>query len=154
MTTPIIGLTTGIEAKRNLIRRLKNEADGGLLRDVSVDYAYNGQVGRRSIYGGGWRGTPKQLSAESGSLYSEVVTAGLYIRIRTEGAADVETLDGEGGEIAAILAAVAVRDPRLAGGMTWLGIAWSQGDYSRTDAETIVVHAYQAQIATFGSWGP
>ncbi len=149
-------LTNATRAKKAVIGRLKAEADGGLLRDVEVHYGYHGNVGLRSIYGGGWRILEqKDAVAEGpGILVEEIVAVSLYIRVVRRPAVDVEVTDADADDVAAVLARVFAGDPNLPGDMSWLGIASGQGDYSRTDDETISVHAYQLQVGSYLSWRP
>ncbi len=150
------GLTNATRAKKALFGRLKAEADGGLLSDVDVNYGYHGNVGLRSIYGGGWRILDQKdaVAEQSGLLVEEIVAVSLYIRVVKRPPVDVEETDAEVDEIAAVLARIFFNDPTLPGDMSWLGIASGQGDYSRTDDETISVHGYQARIGSFLSWRP
>jgi hypothetical protein len=146
--------TNATLAKLALLDRLKAEADGGLLAGVEVHYAYHGNVGPKSLYGGGWRMTAEQDVAEqAGILVRELVTVSLYVRIVARPPTDVEETDVEADRIAGIISRIFRHDPQLAGPLAFLGIAGGQGDYSRLDDETVSVHAYQVQVGSHLSYG-
>ncbi len=146
--------TNATAAKRAIIDRLKAEADSGVLSGVDVDYAFNGNVGLRSIYAGGWRMTAQDAVAEGpGLLVAEQVTVSLYVRVVARPATDVEETDAEADRIETVIGRIFRHEPQLAGGFTVLGIPSGQGDYSRTDDETVSVHALQVRVESHLAWG-
>jgi hypothetical protein len=149
---PTTNATTG---KKALIDLLKAQAaPAGLLDGVEVHYAYNGNVGARSVYGGGWRMTAEDDVAETpGVLVVETVFYSLYVRVLSRPACDVEETDLVADGIATALGAVLKANPRLAGGLSITGIYAGQGDYSRTDDETTSVHGYEVRTTSRLSWG-
>lgn len=154
MTAPIIGLSAAVDAKTALFDRLAAEADDGLLQGISVDYAWSANAGLEQIYGGGWRSTQEDAVQEHGVLLQEIVEVSVYIRVIARPPVPVQETDKRAKEIANILGRIFRRDPRLAGGMTWLGLRATQGDYTPpTTEETISSHAYAMQVGAFVSWG-
>lgn len=148
------GLTNAVDAKTAVVDRLKAEADGGLLDGVSVDYGYNPQAGLESVYGGGWRMEQENTIAEQpGAAMYEVDTFSLYIRVVHRPPVDVKVTDDRGAAIAATIGRIFRNDPNLGGGLSWVGVARGQGDYSQTDDETTSIHAYQVSVSSFVAWG-
>lgn len=141
-------------AKGALIDLLKTQTGPGLPLDgVDVNYAWHGQVGERSIYGGGHRTHREEAVAERGLMARHLVTVSLYMRALARPACDPSETDlivaGIGDAVEVVLHA----NPRLAGGLSWAGITGEQGDNSRTDDETISVLAYQLQFDVLDGWG-
>lgn len=154
MSTPIIGLTAAVDAKTALFDRIKAEADGGLLQGVSVDYAWNAAAGLEQIYGGGWRSTQEDAVGEHGLLMREIIEVSVYVRVTARPPVPVAETDKRCKHIAATLGRIFHNDPHLAGGMTWLGVRATQGDYTPpTTEETVSSHAYAVQIGAFVTWG-
>ena len=146
--------TNAYVAKASLIGLLQAQTGvGELLEGVDVNYAYHGGVGLKSIYGGGHVFEQADAVAERGVLVRELVTVGLYMRAVLRPACDVAETDlivaGMGAAVAAVLKA----NPMLAGGLSWVGISGGQGDYSRTDDETISVLLYQVQFGAHLAYG-
>jgi hypothetical protein len=144
-------------AKKAIIAALKAAAGpAGLLDGVSVDYAYNGNVGALSVYGGGWR-ILEQIDAVAegpGVLVAELVSVSLYVRALARPAVDVEETDDQADAVLTAIGTVFKAAPKLAGPLTVVGVASGQGDYSRTDEETISIQALQVQVRSNLSWGP
>lgn len=155
MTTPIVGLSAGVDASLALFDLLKAEADGGLLQGVSVDYEYNtASTGLEQIYFGGWRSNQEDAAQEHGLLIDETITVSLYIRVTTRPGSSRAETDRRAKEIAKIVGRILKANPNL-GGMTWLGITTAQGDYQpTTTTETISSHAFGVQIGASLVWGP
>ncbi len=139
-----MSLTNAYVAKAALIDLLQAQAGaGGPLDGVDVTYAFHGGVGWKSIYGGGFRFEQADTVAEPAVMVRELVTVGLYVRVVKRPACDVEETDLVAAGIAATVGQVLKANPKMAGGLSWVGISGGQGDYSRTDDETISVAAYQ-----------
>jgi hypothetical protein len=149
---PTTNATTG---KKALIDLLKAAAvPAGLLDGWDVAYAFNANVGVQSMYGGGWRMEAADDVAEGpGLLMLEVVTYSLYVRVVARPACDVEETDVIANGAATALGVVLKTNPKLAGGLSVVGIYAAQGDYSRTDDETTSIHAYQVRTMSRLSWG-
>lgn len=153
MTVPR-GITLATVAKKAMIRRLMQEAEGGLLAGVDVRYAYHKDIGLRGIYGGGWRIEQEDAVAEQpGVLIVETVRLALYVRVVARPAGDVEDTDADAIAIGDLLVRALKADPGLAGDMKWLGIASGFGDYQQTDDETISTHAYQVRVSAHLAYG-
>lgn len=146
--------TNAYVAEAALIDLLKTKVGAGLpLEGVDVNYAFHGQVDLKSIYGGGHRFVQEPAVAEPGVLVQELVTVSLYMRAVLRPATDPRETDlivaGMGVAVGQVLKA----NPKLAGALSWVGIAGGQGDKSRTDDETISVLAYQIQFASLLTYG-
>jgi len=148
-------LTNATAAKKAVIAALQAQTDPGELLDgVAVDYAFNGNAGPVSVYGGGWRLDQEDAVAETpGVLVREVVSVSLYVRVVARPPVDVSVTDDQADAVAGAFGAIFKATPKLAGPLTVLGVASGQGDYSRTDDETISVHAYQVRVGSYLSWG-
>lgn len=144
--------TNATPAKLAVINRLKQEAASGRLAKVEVHYAWPGKVGLRCVYGGGWRFDQEDAVEEPGILVREVVAISLYVRVLRRPACPVEVTDAEADGIGGLIGKIFRADPRLAGPFTWLGVASGQGDYSRTEHETISIHAYQVRVGSHLQW--
>jgi hypothetical protein len=75
------------------------------------------------------------------------------VRVLQRPATDVEDTDQIADSIGSAIGAVLKANPKLAGGLSWLGIASGQGDYQVLDDETISIHAYQVQFRSRITWG-
>jgi len=156
MTSPIVALSAATQAKAALFARLRAEAEGGLLAGWSVDYSYNGNAGAQAIYGGGWRVLSREdiIAEQRGLVVQEQIEVFLYIRYKVTPAASVEDTDAQCDAAALTIAQVMFNQPKIAGGMTWLGISTAQGDYSQTGLETISTHGYAVRIDAYSTWRP
>lgn len=142
------------EACEAVMDRLAAEADGGLLQGVQVDYGV-GELGLKSIYGGGARFDQESAIAEqAGVLNIEQITYTLYIRCVRRPGCDVRLTDRDAAGIKAVIARVFAANPQLGGDMTWLGVSSGSRDYSRNDQETVSVHALDLLIQAYVSWRP
>jgi len=148
-------ITNATLAKKAVVDLLKAATvPAGLLDGVEVHYAYHGNVGLKSVYGGGWRLQQENAVAEApGVLVQELVSFSLYVRVVTRPPVDVEDTDADADSIGGAIGAIFKSNPKPAGPFSIVGLASGQGDYSRTDDETISVHAYQVQVASNLSWG-
>lgn len=153
MTTPVVGLSAGVDASLAIFDRLKGEADGGLLAGVSVDYEWSAGAGLEQIYFGGWRSSQEDLVEEHGVLMQEIVSISMYVRVIARPPTSRRETDLRAKAIAAIVGQILKANPHL-GGMTWLGLTTTQGDYSpSTMDETISSHAYNMQVGANVVWG-
>lgn len=153
MSQYLTGSSSATLAKIAVIERMQAEAESGLLRGLEVHYAFPGEVGPRSVYGGGTRFEQEDAVAEPGVLRNEVVILSLYVRVVLRPAGDVKETDLVANDIGNLIGKVFHADPQLAGPFTWLGISSGQTDYSQTTDETISIHAYQVRIGTRLVWG-
>jgi hypothetical protein len=100
------------------------------LDGVQVSYAYPARdLTRKVIYFGGVRTVSSDMAAELGTVVSEVLTIGTYIRVLRPDA-DVEAAETDVETIADTITTTMAADPDMAGGMTWMGIQSANGDYS------------------------
>jgi len=143
--------TLAVAAKRALVDRLREQVPAG--DNLEVHYAWPGNAGLRCVYGGGWRFDQDEAVAEPGLIMEETVAVSLYVRVLARPACDVEDTDADAEAVGGLLVNTFAANPQLAGGLTYLGIASGQGDYSRTDTETISIHAYQVRVRGFLVWG-
>ena len=144
-------------AKKAVIDALKAATvPAGLLDGVDVDYAFNGNAAALSVYGGGWRFEQADAVAEGpGILVAELVSVSLYVRAKQgPPSVDVEETDGQADDVLTAIGRVFKAAPKLAGPLTVVGVASGQGDYSRTDDETISIQALQVQVRSQLTWGP
>lgn len=150
--------TSAFAVKRALLgagSRLKAEADGGLLDGWDIDYAYRGDAGSRSIYGGGWRLLEQEQAVAEGIglVVREVVEVSLYITYKLSPKGDVEETDAVVEDVSGVVTRIFAANPNLGGDMTWLGISRGQGDYSN-DLETISRAALALRVQSYVSWVP
>ena len=87
-------------------------------------------------------------------LVAELVSVSLYVRALARPAVDVQVTDERADAVLTAIGTVFKASPKLAGALTVIGVASGQGDYSRTDDETISIQALQVQVKSFVSWGP
>lgn len=153
MATPVIGLSAAVDASLALFDRLAAEADGGLLAGVDVNYEWSGQAGLEQIYFGGWRSNQEDAVEEHGVLMQEIITVSVYVRVIARPGTSRRETDLRAKDIGKIIGRIFKNNPHL-GGMRWLGITTTQGDYSPTTTEeTISSHAYGMQVGTYVVWG-
>lgn len=148
-------ITNATLAKKAVIDLLKAAAvPAGLLDGVDVHYAFHGDVGFKSIYGGGWRLQQENAVAEApGVLVRELVSFSLYVRVVARPPVDVEVTDADADAVGGAIGAIFKANPKPAGPFSIVGLVSGQGDYSCTGDETISVHGYQVQVASNLSWG-
>jgi len=109
-------------------------APAGALDGWQVAYSYPARdITRKVIYFGGTRGVTSDLAAELGTAVSEAVTVGVYARvIRPDADADVEAAEADLEAVADTIATAMAVNPDMAGGMTWMGIQSTTGDYANS----------------------
>lgn len=127
---------------------------GGLLDGVQVSYAAPGEMGALCLYGGGWRMVQDDAVAETpGVLVQEELSLSWYIRATSRPRCDVSETDATCNGVATALGVVMKANPKLAGGLSLLGIAAGQGDYFNTDDETVSIFALQVRVRSMFGWG-
>jgi hypothetical protein len=148
--------TRAIEAKMALFDRLEEETQAGrILYDadnpIQTKYEWpGGEAQLRCVYGGGYRFSQDDAVAERGVLVQEVALVSVYIRVCNRPATPVAETDFACSEIVRKIGKTLKRNPELQPG---LGLMWSalrtgQGDYSRTDQETISIVSLQVEITS------
>ena len=132
-------------AKRALFALLAaNTGPAQVLEGVQVEYGFPGNVGMKCVYGGGVTFEHVDAAAESpGILVRETVLVSAYIRVVTRPGGPVEDTDTAAEAIGAAMLALVKANPKHAGPLTWVGVRGGQGDYQRTDDETISILGYQ-----------
>lgn len=157
--TPIHASTIAFAAKRAILARLTDSADGGLLQGWAPSYAYNAGAGPKAIYGGGWRSLQQidQVPEEPGLVVLDIVEVSFYCQI-TDGAGTlVEDLDAELETMGANMVSLFANN-RALGPMQWMSISRGQGDWNdttspdTTNGEVMARAAYAMQVQGFLTW--
>jgi hypothetical protein len=148
--------TYAYTAKAALFDRLQaRTAPAQPLEGLQVEYAYPGSnVEAECVYGGGVRFEQRDSVAEQpGVLVTEEVLVAVYIRVVARPPGPVEDTDIRAAEIGDAVGTLLRTEPTLAGGGFVIGIARGQGDYHRTDDETVSILTYQVRMAGFLNYG-
>jgi hypothetical protein len=124
----------------------------GLLEGVGVAYAYEPNLGLRSLYGGFVSFDNEDATAEQGVLGRETATIPLYARAVNRPPTDVRDTDAAVKTIRVGLQALLKANPKIGGVWSFEGITGGRRTYSRTDDETISELALQVRLGTYASW--
>lgn len=123
---------------------------GQALYGVEVHYEYNGNMGPRSIYGGGWSSANEEAAEERGALISELVTSTWYVRVAAgPPAVSVRQTDTDAAAILAAIRALMLSHPTLDGQITWIDMPRTQGDYEVHNDSTITLLGFTTRFGAF-----
>ena len=142
-------MTTNVyDAKDALFTKLIEEMDPGrLLVGAQVSYEWPGANAELDcIYGGGVRFVQDDGVAEQWVLKQEEAKVSVYIRVVKRPPVDVRVTDQACSAWAKKVAQVLKKNQHLTFGFIAAGITEGQGDYSKTDDETVSILALQVKI--------
>jgi len=141
------------DAKAALITLLQAaSAPLGLLAGVQVAYAWQPDLGVRSLYGGGVTFENEDGVGEPQVLQKETATISLYARAVNRPPGSVAVTDAAVKAIRVGVQAVLKANPKVGGQWSWEGITSGRGDYSQTKDETVSVLSLQVRFGTYASW--
>jgi hypothetical protein len=141
------------DAKAALVTLLQAASvPAGLLDGVGVGYAWEPDLGVRSLYGGGVSFEVEDGVGEAHVLQRETATISLYARAVLRPAGSVASTDAQVKAIRAAVQAVLKANPKIGGQWSWEGITSGRGDYSQTDDETASILSLQVRFGTYASW--
>ncbi len=144
--------TNVTNALQAVIERLQSE-QSGLLAGVGIGYEMSDDLGQSAIYAGGDESEQEADVAENwGVLQLETALVTVYIQVQMSPPVSRIDTDKECARIASVVAKIFYEQPKLAGDMTWLGIASTRGDYQQTDTTTRSWRLLRMKIQSYLSW--
>ena len=117
-------------------------------------YSGRGPMGHKTVYAGGWHFDQRPAVAESpGLLVNEDLLLVLVVKVVQRPVCDPEITDLLADAITTVVAGIFKANPKLAGGLSFVGIPQGDGDYTFGADETISTHALQMRIGSTFGWG-